>query len=258
MLLIILALFWVALLAPIVIRRLRDSGTEKSIQSFHAEHEVLSRQDYTVVPAHRLDQPDQVSPSTPVSDRRPRLAVVHADDTFGSLESRSSWDEWSEDYEYDERARAQASAQNRYAQAYSARPSEIVETERHHAPIRRRSMKSQRRMMFTRLLLGALAMTLLAFVTGYSLLVDVAALAWLGVVAFIALAFYAVSQGYLADSSLPLHLPKRRLLATIEPLHTEAYDRYAPHYEEEFTSEFYEPEAEEQWRRESQRRQALG
>ena len=40
MLLIILALFWVAILAPVVVRRFRDSGTERSITSFHAEHEV--------------------------------------------------------------------------------------------------------------------------------------------------------------------------------------------------------------------------
>jgi hypothetical protein len=101
MLLIILALFWVALLAPVAIRRLRDAGAERSIQSFHAEHEVLSRQEYAVNPAHRLDQPDQVeSPQPP--GQRSRLTVVHADDTYRSLESRSSWDEWADDYEYDD------------------------------------------------------------------------------------------------------------------------------------------------------------
>ncbi|HVB51927.1 MAG TPA: hypothetical protein VND89_09355 [Acidimicrobiales bacterium] len=258
MLLIILALFWVALLAPIVVRRLRDSGTEKSIQSFHAEHEVLSRQDYTVTPAHRLDQPDWAAPPAPVSERKPRLAVVHADDTFGSLESRATWDEWSEDYEYDGAARRNAAPSNRYAQAYSSRQSEPVVTSSYDPPIRRRTMKSQRCMVFTRLVLAAVVTSLIAFVSGYSLLVDIAALTWLGVVGFVALAFYAVSQGYLNDSSLPLRLPKRRDLATIEPLYAERYDRYAPHYEDEFTSEFYEPDAEEQWRRESQRRQALG
>jgi hypothetical protein len=257
MLLIILALFWVALLAPIVVRRLRDSGTEKSIQSFHAEHEVLSRQDYTVTPAHRLDQPDEVVAGPAISERRPRLAVVHADDTFGSLESRTTWDEWSEDYEYDDSAQRSAPS-NRYARAYSSRPSEPVVTRTYDAPIRRRSMRSQRRTVFSSLVLAALIVTSLAFVTGYSLLVDLAALTWLGVVAFIALAFYAVSQGYLNDSSLPLRLPKRRELATIEPLHGERYDRYSHRYDEEFTSEFYEPDAEEQWQRETQRRQALG
>ena len=48
-----------ALLAPTVVRRFRDNGTERSIESFHAEHEVLSRQGYTVPPAHRLDEPDE-------------------------------------------------------------------------------------------------------------------------------------------------------------------------------------------------------
>src|SRR5271163_2389165 len=102
MLLIILALFWVALLAPMAIRRLRDGGGERSIQAFHAEHEVLSRQEYAVNPAHRLDQPDAVESSPQDPGRRSRLTVVHADDTYRSLESRSSWDEWSEDYEYDD------------------------------------------------------------------------------------------------------------------------------------------------------------
>ncbi len=72
MLLIILALFWVALLAPMAIRRLRDGGAERSIQSFHAEHEVLSRQEYAVNPAHRLDQPDAAE--TPLHESRTTLA----------------------------------------------------------------------------------------------------------------------------------------------------------------------------------------
>lgn len=257
MLLIVLALFWVALLVPIVVRRLRDGGTEKSIQSFHAEHEVLSRQDYTVAPAHRLDQPDQPALSDEMGERRPRLTVVHADDTFGSLESRSSWDEWSDDYEYDARS-SNAPRTNRYAQAYSSRPTAPQSTPRYEVPIRRRTMKAQRRMFFTRLLIGALVISMIAFVSGYGLLVDVAALAWLGVVAYVALALYSVSQGYLNDSSLPLRLPQRREMATIAPLYSEYDDHYAPQYEEEFSSEFYQPETEEQWRRESQRRSALG
>jgi len=257
MLLIVLALFWVALLVPIVVRRLRDGGTEKSIQSFHAEHEVLSRQDYAVVPAHRLNQPDQLALNDEMVERRPRLTVVHADDTFGSLESRSSWDEWSEDYEYDARS-SNGPRTNRYAQAYSSRPREPLSTPRYEASIRRRNMQAQRRMFFTRLLLSALVISMIAFVSGYGLLVDVAALAWLGVVAYIALALYAVSQGYLNDSSLPLRLPRRREMATIAPLYSEYDDHYAPQYEEEFSSEFYQPETEDQWRRESQRRSALG
>ena len=258
MLLIVLALFWVALLAPIAIRRLRDGGTEKSILSFHAEHEVLSRQDYSVVPAHRLDQPDQPAPSAHISERRPRLTVVHADDTFGTLESRSSWDEWSEDYDYDDSVRPTTSVTNRYAKAYSSRPDEIVASPRYEVPIRRRTMKSQRRMMFTRLILAAVVLTLVAFVTGNTLLFDVAALSMIAVVVYVAFAFYAVSQGYLHDSSLPIRVPQRRQLATIEPLYSQGHDRFAVSYEEEFESEFYEPETGNRWDREPQRRRALG
>ena len=258
MLLIVLALFWVALLAPIAIRRLRDGGTEKSIQSFHAEHEVLSRQDYSVAPAHRLDQPDQDAPSVHLSERRPRLTVVHADDTFGTLESRSSWDEWSEDYDYDGSERPPTSITNRYAKAYSSRPDEVVVSQRYEAPIRRRTMRSQRRMMFSRLVLVAVVLTLAALFTGSSLLFDVAALSLLAVVAFVALAFYSVSQGYLNDSSLPIRVPQRRQLATIEPLYSQGYDRISAHDEDEFESEYYEPEAGHQWDRQPQRRRALG
>jgi hypothetical protein len=257
MLLIVLGLFWVALLAPMAVRRFRDSGTEKSIQSFHAEHEVLSRQDYAVAPAHRLDEPDQMAPDASSSPPRSRLTVVHADDTYGSLESRASWDEWSEDYEYDAR-RSGAPQVNRYAKAYSSRPSEPVATSEYRAPIRRRTMRAQRRMVFTRLVLAALVMTVVTFVSGYSILVDVTAVAWLGVVGFIAMAFYAVSQGYLNDSSLPLRLPQRRPLATVEPLYADDDDQYESRYEDEFTSEFYEPDADQQWRREPLRRRALG
>ena len=257
MLLIALGLFWAALLVPIAVRRFRDGGTEKSIQSFHAEHEILSRQDYAVAPAHRLDQPDQPGPGDSPSTPRSRLTVVHADDTYGSLESRGSWDEWSEDYEYDAH-RASAPPANRYAKAYSSRPSEPVATSEYRAPIRRRTMRAQRRMVFTRLVLVALVMTIVAFVSGNSLLFDVTAVAWLGVVGFIAMAVYAVSQGYLSDSSLPFRLPQRRPLATIEPLYADDDGRYEPRHEDEFTSEFYEPDAEEQWRREPLRRRALG
>ena len=37
MLLLVLALLWVAILVPIAVRYLRDAGTERSIESFYAE-----------------------------------------------------------------------------------------------------------------------------------------------------------------------------------------------------------------------------
>src|SRR5580704_15206856 len=135
MLLIILALFWLALLTPMVVRRLRDGGAERSIQSFHAEHEVLSRQEYVVNPAHRLDQPDDTESTLHEPARRSRLTVVHADDTYRSLESRSSWDEWSEDYEYDDEPEEREST-NRYAAAYSSVPNETTVRREYDAPMR--------------------------------------------------------------------------------------------------------------------------
>jgi hypothetical protein len=257
MLLIVIALIWVALLAPVVIRRLREGGSEKSIQSFHAEHEVLSRQDYTVAPAHRLDVPDEAPVRDYGADRRPRLTVVHPDDTFADLASRTTWDEWSEDYDYDEAPPASAST-NHYARAYSSHPSDVNVTSAYEPPLRRRrSMRAQRRIMFSRLVAGAVVLTIIAFFSGYSPLVDVAALSWFAVVVFVALALYAVSQGYLSNASLPLRLPQRRPLAPVEPLYQDRYDGYAS-FEDELDAEFYEPNAGVVWEREPERRRALG
>ncbi len=256
MLLIVLALIWVALLAPVVIRRLREGGAERSIQSFHAEHEVLSRQDYTVAPAHRLDVPDEAPVREFSGDRRPRLTVVHPEDTFADLESRTSWDEWSEDYDYDDRAPASAST-NHYARAYSSHPSDVEVTSVYQPPIRRRTMRAQRRIMFSRLVACAVVLTIVAFFSGYSPLVDVAALSWFAVVVFVALALYAVSQGYLSDESLPLRLPQRRGLAHVAPLYQDRYDGYAS-FEDELDAEFYDPDPDAVWDREPERRRALG
>jgi hypothetical protein len=261
MLLIILALFWVALLAPVVVRRFRDNGTERSIQHFHAEHEVLSRQDYAVAPAHRLDQPDQDDRGANPPARRPRLTVVHADDTFGSLESRSSWEEWSEDYAFDDRGdrldRSEAApppAQiNHYAQAYAARPSNPVTATYYETPSRRTSMRVQRRRVFVGLLGTAIVLTAAGFVVGSSIVVDLAAIAWFAVVAFVALAFYAVSQGFLDESSLPLRLPQRRPLADVEPLYASGYEDEARYDDID-----YGAEPEEQWSPPSQGRRAFG
>jgi hypothetical protein len=245
----------VALLAPVVIRRLREGGAEKSIQSFHTEHEVLSRQDYTVAPAHRLDVPDELPVREYGGDRRPRLTVVHPDDTYADVASRTTWDEWSEDYDYDEAPSASASS-NYYARAYSSHPSDVNVTSAYEPPLRRRTMRAQRRIMFSRLIAGAIVLTILAFFSGYSPLVDIAALSWFAVVVFVALALYAVSQGYLSNSSLPLRLPQRRM-ANVEPLYQDRYDGYAT-FEDELDAEFYEPDAGVSWDREPERRRALG
>ena len=252
MLLIVLALLWVALLTPTVVRRIRDNRGERSIASFHTEHEVLSRQGYVVPPAHRLDdaEPHYVEDE----ERRPRLTVVHDDDTYGSLESRGSWDEWSRDYDYDDEPRATRPAEpsNRYAAAYSSTPTQH-NVESHYEPPIRRSMRSRRRVMFTRLVVASTLLSVAAYFAGYSILTDVAVLAWVMVVAFVALAMFAVSQGYLHESSLPIRLPQRRAMATVQPL----YDDFAA-APDDFDSEYYEPDDDQQWQRESVPRRAFG
>jgi hypothetical protein len=254
MLLIVLALFWVALLAPMAIRRLRDGGAERSIQSFHAEHEVLSRQEYAVNPAHRLDQPDATESVLQGHGRHPRLTVVHADDTYRSLESRSSWDEWSEDYEYDDQPNNERESMNRYATAYSSVPNETTVRRSYDAPIRQRTMKSRRQIMFVRLVIASVVLSILAFTMSYSLITDLAVASWVCVVSYVALALYAVSQGLLNESSLPLRLPQPRKLASVQRL----YDAVTPRYEDEFESEYEEDDEDDGWQRQSQPRRALG
>jgi hypothetical protein len=254
MLLIVLAIFWVALLAPVAIRRLRDGGAERSIQSFHAEHEVLSRQEYAVNPAHRLDQPDVTESALQNHGRRSRLTVVHADDTYRSLESRSSWDEWSEDYEYDDQPNNERESLNRYAAAYSSVPNDTTVRRSYEAPIRQRTMKSRRQMMFVRLVIASTVLSILAFTMSYSLIMDLAVASWVCVVSYVALALYAVSQGFLDESSLLLRLPQPRKLASVQRL----YDAVAPRYEDEFESEYEEEDEDDGWQRQSQPRRALG
>jgi len=255
MLLVVLALFWVALLTPVVVRRFRDGGTEKSIDSFHAEHEVLSRQEYAVAPAHRLDDSNHYEQYEPEPARRPRLTVVHDDDTYRSLETRGSWDEWAEDYDYDheDEAPRRSASTNRYAAAYSSTPSGPVVSAYREPPVRRRSMKAQRRMILTRLALAVATTTILGVATSYSILVDLAVLTWIGFAFYLALALYAVSQGYLFESSLGIRLASRPL-ATVQPLYYDTDDEY----ETEAESEFYDADSAGQWRRESSSRYALG
>ena len=244
MILVILALAWIAFLAPVVIRKVRDMGSDRSIEHFHAEHEVLSRQGYAVEPAYRLEEPVRVAhPDTYGATRaqtyaaprrepvatRPRLTVVQEGDTYSSLESRQSWEEWSEDYDFDRREprrTRQPVSTNRYASAYSAVPrTSVVDVVDDVEPLRpTRSMRRRRRVMVTRLALVTLVVTAAAFVSSISLVFDIAMLTWLADVAYVAVALYALSQGYLAQSSVGLARPVAPL-AAVEPLPRGERDR---------------------------------
>ena len=257
MLLIILGLFWVAILVPVVVRRFRDSGTEKSIHSFRAGHEVMSRQEYSVPPAHRLAAlNNEEGPHE--AEQRPRLTVVHANDTYQSLETRTSWDEWNDDYDYD---RVDAHTRgfepvNRYVTAYSSVPNEQeVRAEQkfrnnYERPPRFESMKSRRQALFVLLAAAAVVLSVLNLAVGYTFIQDLAVLAWMGLLCYVALALFAVSQGFLFESSLPIRVPQGRRLATVEPMYDDDRD--------EFDSEFYDAEDDSEWRRESPSRYAVG
>lgn len=244
MLLIILALFWVVLLTPSVVRRIRERTSERSIQHFHAEHEVLSRQDYVVAPAHRLDRPDDQVARDYGAPRRPHLTVVHPEDTYRSIEARSSWAEWSRDYEYDEPGDevighreevSRATPTNHYARAYASHPDSVaIAADREVAPIRRyRSSRAQRRRIFLGLVALALLSTLGAVFVGSSLAIDATALTWFLVVAYVGLALYALSQGWVAAGSLGF---ARR--ARVAPIYRSNDDSVYAH--EDYGDEVYE------------------
>ncbi len=259
MLLVIIALLWVALLAPMAVRRLRDTRTERSIESFHSEHQALSRQAHSVEPAYRLSEP---TPAPVPEARAPRLTVVHPEDTYRSLESRRSWDEWSEDYDYDRQEEPVAVSVNRYASAYASVPRDAESFERYDSPIRRRNMRAQRRMILTRLVLVVLVATTLALVVGYSPLVDLAILSWVALASYGALALYAVSQGVLDESVLGIdRLMRPRATAPLEPVYGwDAVEDETDGAEAARFSAYYGADDETEsggWRRESSR-YALG
>ena len=258
MLLIILLLLWGAFLIPMLVRRIRDTRNDRSIEHFHEEHDVLARR-AVVEPVHRLDEYDGYGSYEPerAQPRRPHLTVVHDDDTYQTLEARSSWDEWSEDYEFDEspawrrdvRAEApspQRPTANRYAAAYATtpRPASNRPTSTRAIPTSRaRSMRARRRVVFTRLVLTAVTLSIIGFFTGFALAWDLAIVAWIGVVGFIALAFYAVGQGYLHESSLGVGSLSRRPAAPVEPL--DSRRARAPRHSEPVYDEYVDDEFEE-------------
>jgi hypothetical protein len=267
MLPLIVALFWLAILAPWAVVKYRNSHSEKSIDHFHAEHEVLSRQGYSVAPARRLDdaylyEEHAYEPEHEAARSRPRLTVVQDDDTYSSLESRTSWDEWERDYDYDQprilgaRTDSHALVQHRYA-AYASAPSAPVVHGGHEpvygdAPLGA-SMRVRRSRIFTSLGLSALVTTGLNFLIGLSLLQYLAILSWTGVLFYVAVALFAISQGYLEVTSLLGRRAARAFSSRDEDAVESAYQDDA--YDEEAAWET--AVADDQWHREP-RRYALG
>ncbi len=191
MLLVVIALLWGAFLVPLAVRHLREWRSERAIEHFTVESQVRA-------PAAAPAVPRAVPMPTP-TPARPRLRVVHEGDTYRSLEAERSWDEWASDYEFDETPTRASRSAMPTSRPVSAPP-----------VARGRSMRRRRRVVFTRLLVVSVLATLGAWLTGASILWDLTFALWCCLVAFVALAIYAVGQGYLHESSVGLSVLSRR------------------------------------------------
>jgi hypothetical protein len=269
----IVALFWLAILVPWAVVKFRNSRSERSIDTFQAEHEVLSRQEYSVVPARRLDdaylyEEHSYEPEHEAARSRPHLTVVHDDDTYSTLESRLTWDEWERDYDYEQPPTISTPttvphARNRYA-AYASSPTpqgpyatsaQHVLTDGYVDQPLGASMRVRRNRIFVSLGLSAMVTTGLNFLIGLSVLQYLAILSWVGLVFYMAAALFAVSQGYLEVSSLVGRRSK-----ALAPTYDDASFEKVAYYEEEasYEDDVYEEAANnDEWRREP-RRYALG
>jgi hypothetical protein len=239
---------WVAILVPIAIRYFRDSGTERSIESFYAEREMLSRQEHVAAP-ERYDE-HRSPPHEPERSRRPHLTVVHPNDTVGSLQARGSWDSWSRDYDYDDSAedrRARLEA-NRYAAAYASAPAHGFGAAYNVPYEDRGAMRVRRRRIFVTLLVLCMVLTAPTFVVTSSTLVDAAVLAWAALLGFVVLALVSMGLGYMG---IPATNEEYAEVPDYEPLRVPS--------QRDFVYDDFDEGAEEgEWRRETARQRALG
>jgi hypothetical protein len=252
MLVLVLALFWVAILIPVVVRYFRDSGTERSIESFYAEREMLSRQE-RAAPSEDYYQRPSVAP---VAERdlpgRPRLTVVHPGDTLGTLQARGSWDDWSRDNDYEEGRSAGQSMRekNRYAAAYSSVPGDGFGSG-YNAPYDELStMRVRRRRIFVSLLVMCLLVTALTFLSSSPTLVDAAVVAWAALLGFVVLALVSLGLGYMGAPALDGDRTSTSRFSPMKPLYP---DDFASFDEDEDDSN-----EERQWQRETVPRRAFG
>jgi hypothetical protein len=240
---------WVAILIPIAVRYFRDSGTERSIESFYAEREMLSRQDRSFTSEHPSDRPEPPTSFELEAPRRPRLTVVHPDDTVGSLQARGTWDDWSRDYDYDDRAEVRRHRQemNRYAAAYTSVPGEGFGAA-YDVPYEESGrMRVRRRRVFVTLLVACLAFTALTFVSKSPFVEDAALLVWVALLGFVVLALVSLGLGYMGTANVP-----RTSADDFD------YEPVIPHSDHDYELEYREIAGEQHWRREAAPRRAFG
>ena len=245
MLILGILVLWVVLLSPFAYRWLRDRGGERSIETFHHEHESLRRRGYSVQPARALA--DEV-PLIDEAPRRPRLRVVRDEDTLPILESEMSWEEWGRyngiELGEDEVAPTRPTRSTNPYAAYAATPPVTMPAPYEDVPLRRVSMRTRRHRIASGLLSTAVLFSGGNMLLGVSFFQDLAIVAWLGVVGYAAMALTAVALGYLDQSSLGLRRPR---VANVIPIEVA----------DDAPAAFYEADEESQWRREPSR-YALG
>ncbi len=253
MLLLVLALVWVAILLPILIRYSRDRGGERKIESYHTERETLNRQEHAAV----TDAYREYPPPAPAMERerpgRPHLTVVYPDDTVRSLQARGSWEDWRRDYDYDVRegrdaVRAQLE-KNRYAAAYASAPKDfLVDDDEPYGSLV--AMQIRRRRILITLVLTCLAFTAFTLVSSSLLVEDLAVLSWAALIGFVVLGLVAIGLGYMESPFAPSY----GVRPVIETPYRPAYGRDVEDLEEEY----FDENDERTWRRETAPRRALG
>ncbi len=193
MLIVVLVIVWIAVLAPVAIRKFRDQDTDRSILNFHQRMAHLGRGRKIVEPAHRLAVNDEPAPLVTAAPR-PLLRVVGADE-----HEDASWEEWSRQQGDDRPSHSEAVATTpRYQTAYAHVPVEAAEP---YVPVRsnfgsRSQRVRRRRVLFS--LAGSTALsTIVALITS-SLIVDAwTMLSWVALLGFLGLMYYAMSTGML-------------------------------------------------------------
>lgn len=210
----ILAVIWIAVLSPIIIRRLRDQDTDRSIVNFHERMARLGGHNPPLVtPAHRLDVSDETPPRELLDSevnpptRAPHLRVVPINATRTDLEREQSWDEWSlshsdDPFEQSALVRHSVALANPRAAAYARVPAvPVASAAPLNSPFGSRTQRMRRRRTLLTLSASTLLTSAAALVVN-SILVDVAALtAWTGLLGFLGLMYYAMSSGLISSST---------------------------------------------------------
>jgi hypothetical protein len=227
--LIIIAL-WVAILAPGVVRWVREHQPTTSIASFHRQLRLLEGSGPKLVePAYRLGG-GEPAPSTweaPVPERpAPRLTLVPTGATDKEPQMRyddhyedDEWDQWEETH-----APAHARRTVRVPSAYDELDDDYRPSRRSHDVVLSPDGARVRR---TRILVGIGgtigATFLLGLLPGMTFLWAVTLLAVVALVGYLGLMFYAANSGLYGNESVQ---QPTRIARVVVPTHDE-YDDYA-------------------------------